>query len=109
MPCRRAAVQLRRTNEVLASLGAQVVAFGPGDAKTGDHIRAKLRLPFPVIADTNRTVYRLFGFRLRAGGIQECGTVVIDRKGVIGHIHRTVNFFDAVRLDTLLPLIETLQ
>jgi peroxiredoxin len=82
---------LGRAHAELAGLGAQAVGVGPGSVQAADRVQRLLKLPFPVLSDAKREVYRRFGFRRRAGLWQESGTVVVGPSGEIALAHRTAN------------------
>jgi len=51
----------------------------------------QLKVPFPVLADPDRSVYQVFELDKVAFVIQRTASVVVDREGLIQYIKRTVN------------------
>lgn len=50
-----------------------------------------LHLPFPVLADPERSVYHQYGLDKALLVIQRTASVVIDRGGIIRYMKRTTN------------------
>ena len=50
-----------------------------------------LHLPFPVLADPERSIYHRYGLEKAMVFIQRTASVVIDRNGVIRYIKSTTN------------------
>jgi len=91
-------VQCRYHVSQLAKLYAQ---FREADAEIvvilGDTLeRAKkyvniLKLPFPVLSDPGRDVYRVYELEKYFLLIQRTASIVIDRDGVVQYLRRTTN------------------
>ena len=82
--CRRHSTGLGRLYEEFQKAGAEVLLVTPGDAQRAKAYAGSLTLPFPVLADAGREVYRLYGLdRMALGLIQRSEILVINRDGVI--------------------------
>jgi len=106
---------------MLDEAGLAVVLIGLGTPDEAHAFRISLRLPFPVLSDSDQRIYQLFGLGhiadssftfsdigplardiLRHGGAfsrsqdmaQLGGTVVVDQRGVICFIHRSQRIAD---------------
>ena len=55
------------------------------------HYSESLHTPFPVLADPERDVYRLFGLEKSLLVIQRTASIIVDRQGVILYIKRATN------------------
>ena len=51
----------------------------------------QLKVPFPVLADPERAVYRTFGLDKAALVIQRTASVIVGKDGVIRYIKRATN------------------
>lgn len=82
--CRRHSIRLGHLYEEFQKAGAEVLLVTPGDAQRVKAYANSLRLPFPVLADAGREIYRLYGLdKMTLGLMQRSEIFVIDRDGVI--------------------------
>lgn len=91
MQCRAHAAQLGRLYKEFRSAGADVLVI-LGDSL--DHARRyaeALKLPFPVLADPERAVYRQFNLEKALVVIQRTASVIVDQAGTIRYIRRATN------------------
>jgi len=73
--------------------------------RTRELHRAKRRkVPFPVLADLDRTVYRAYGLG-KALGIQQSGTFLIDAAGTVRYANRATVPLGALKEPALLAAI----
>jgi len=83
-------------NEIDA-LGAAVIVIGGGPELSHRLATRWLRLPWPVVRDADRSVYRRYGLLRTLGLIQHSGTFVVDADGVLQYAHGGLNPWDALR------------
>jgi peroxiredoxin len=50
-----------------------------------------LKLPFPVLSDPEREVYRIYELEKYLLLIQRTASIVVDRNGIVQYIKRTTN------------------
>lgn len=81
--CTREACAFRDSYEAFAAAGAEVVGVSSDSVESHAKFAAKHRLPFPIVADTDRRLRRLFGVANPLGLIPGRVTYVIDREGVV--------------------------
>lgn len=81
--CTREACAFRDSYESFAAAGAEVVGVSSDSAATHARFKEKHRLPFPIVADTDRRLRKLFGVVNPLGVIPGRVTYVIDREGVV--------------------------
>lgn len=81
--CTREACAFRDSYESFAAAGAEVVGVSSDSVATHARFAEKHRLPFPIVADTDRRLRRLFGVVNPLGVIPGRVTYVIDREGVV--------------------------
>jgi peroxiredoxin Q/BCP len=81
--CTREACAFRDSYEAFVAAGAEVVGVSSDSAATHARFAEKHRLPFPIVADTDRRRRRLFGVVNPLGVIPGRVTYVIDREGVV--------------------------
>lgn len=81
--CTREACAFRDSYEKFSAAGAEVVGVSSDSAATHARFAEKHRLPFPIVADTDRRLRKLFGVPNPLGVIPGRVTYVIDREGVV--------------------------
>lgn len=68
--------QLRHAHTRFQAAGVQIVAVGLGTPVRTREFRAAMRLPFPMLCDPRRRVYRLYGLmRMQPGDSRALGTI----------------------------------
>jgi peroxiredoxin Q/BCP len=97
--CTRQACAFRDVHAQMRKAGAVVYGVSPDSVDSHSRFRAKYKLPFPLLADTDKTVarkYGAFGEKLMYGkkvvGMIR-STFLIDAKGVVRRV------FPKVRVD----------
>src|SRR5438552_18971340 len=91
MTCIEFAAQLGRHYPQFQAQNTTVLAIGSGTVTRAQTMAKNTRLPFPVLADPDRQVYAHFGLFKKMLLIQQSGTLLIDKQGVIRHITRITN------------------
>ncbi|MCH7705861.1 MAG: redoxin domain-containing protein [Chloroflexi bacterium] len=82
--CRRHSAGLGRLYEEFKKASAEVLLVTPGDTQKAKAYAGSLGLPFTVLADASREIYRLYGLdRMALGLIQRSEIFVVNRDGVI--------------------------
>ena len=66
-------------------------AIAPGGPRMAKSTAARLDLPFPLLHDPKAEVFARFGFEKRLYVIQQSGTVLVDRSGLIRYVRRSAN------------------
>jgi len=104
--CQRHAVQLGRIYEDLQSQDTTVLVIGSGSQADAARLVRLLDLPFPVLADSDRSVYRSYGLDKAFFIIQRSATVLVDKQGRIRYVHRATNPNHSLDEAELLAAIE---
>ena len=81
--CTKEACAFRDSYEKFVAAGAEVVGVSSDSAASHARFAAKYRLPFPIVADTDRRVRKVFGVPNPLGVIPGRVTYVIDRDGIV--------------------------
>ena len=81
--CTREACAFRDSYEKFAAAGAEVVGVSGDTTESHARFAAKHRLPFPIVADRDRSLRRLFGVPAPLGILPGRITYVIDREGIV--------------------------
>ncbi len=94
--CTAEACNLRDNYELLQKAGYEVVGVSPDSEKSHENFKTKFSLPFPLIADTEKTVLQQFGvwgekknYGKTYMGVNRM-TFIISSEGVIEHIIKKV-------------------
>jgi len=88
MQCGQHAVQLGRIYDEIQKQNAEVLVIGPGSPEDAKRVAPRLKLPFPVLADPDRAVYRRYGLDKAFLAIQRSGTFLIDQNSIVGYIEQ---------------------
>lgn len=81
--CTREACGFRDAYEAFTAAGAEVVGVSSDSAASHRAFAARHRLPFPIIADTDRSLRKLYRVKNSLGVIPGRVTYVIDKAGTI--------------------------
>lgn len=81
--CTKEACAFRDSYARFVDAGAEVVGVSSDTAASHAKFAAKYRLPFPIIADSDRALRRLFGVPNTLAILPGRVTYVIDREGVV--------------------------
>ena len=95
-------MRLARTYDQIQAQNTVVLVLGPGDRHEAEQLQRKV--PFPVLADPDRTVYRAYGLG-KALGIQQSGTFLIDGAGTVRYANRATVPLGALKEPALLAAI----
>lgn len=109
MQCRGHAVQLGRMYEQLQAQDVEVLVIGGGSREDAERLSRMFKLPFPVLADPDRSVYGSYGLNKALLFIQRSGTFLIDRPGIVRYIHQVTNPQASVDKAELLREVKKLQ
>ena len=66
----------------------EVLIIGGGSRKGAERLSARLKLPFPVLVNPDRAVYRRYGLDKVLIALQRSGTFLIDKQGIVRYIHQ---------------------
>ena len=91
MQCRTHVAQLGRLNNEFVKAGAQILILLGDTLDRSRRYAETLKTPFPVLADPDRAVYRLFQLEKNFIGIQRTASVIVDQSGMIRYIKRSLN------------------
>ena len=83
--------------------------IGGGSQKSAQWVAKMLKLPFPVLADPDRAVYRRYGLDKVLLIIQRTATILVDKQGMVRYLHRATNPQAALEMEELRREIENLQ
>lgn len=68
-----------------------MLIIGGGSRKSAENSYIRLKLPFPVLVDPDRAVYRRYGLDKVLIALQRSGTFLIDKQGIVRYIHQVTN------------------
>jgi peroxiredoxin Q/BCP len=93
--CTRQACALRDGwGDIEAATGARLFGVSPDDVASHARFKAKFRLPFPLLADTDRSVLEAYGFwgeRPNGGKGVIRSTVLIGADGIVERVWTAVD------------------
>jgi len=86
-----------------------VLVIGGGSRKGAERLSARLKLPFPVLVDPERAIYRRYELDKVWIALQRSGTFLIDKQGIVRYIHQVTNPQTSVDKEELMREVEQLQ
>ena len=95
--------------EQLRARDTEVLILGGGSRKGAERLSARHKLPFPVLVDPDRAVYRRYGLDKVLIALQRSGTFLIDKQGIVRYIHQVTNPQASVEKEELMREVEKLQ
>lgn len=102
------AVQLGQAHREFDPKGVGIVLVGPGDAGQAAWFAKLIRAPFPIAADPVCAVYEAYGLTRGALGLQQTGTFLIDRDGILRLARRVTNPMSALDMGELRAAVSQL-
>ena len=93
--------------ERFSGLGAQVLALSPQGVVSHERFAESLGLTFPLLADEQKEVGRLYGI-VGPLGFYRRSVFVVDADGVVRYAHRAVSGLTYRPTDELVAAIESL-
>ena len=91
MHCRSHAAQLGRLYPGFQSKNVDILVILGDSPENAARYAQTLHLPFPVLADIERSVYHLYGLDKVLLFIQRTASLVIDQQGIIRYLKSTAN------------------
>jgi peroxiredoxin Q/BCP len=81
--CTEEACIFRDAYEEIRELGAEIVGVSIDGAETHRQFAARYQLPFPLLADPDKSILKAYGALLAFGLFTSRVTFVIDKRGII--------------------------
>jgi len=106
MQCLGHAAQLGRMKTELDRRDATVLILGGGSATAARMAARFLKTPWPLLVDDGRAVCREFGLGRGLAVINESGTVLVDRDGIVRYARSGLNPFKALDPAALLSALD---
>ena len=93
--------------ERFSGLGAQVLALSPQGVESHERFAERLGLTFPLLADEEKEVGRLYGI-VGPLGFYRRSVFVVDAEGVVRYAHRAMSGLTYRPTDELVEAVEAL-
>jgi len=91
MQCRAHVSQLAKLYEQIQEAGAEVIVILGDTLEKTKRYADSFKLPFPVLSDPEREVYRVYELEKYFHLIQRTASIVVDRDGIVQYLKRTTN------------------
>ena len=91
MQCRVHVSQLAKFYEQIKEAHAEVIVILGDTLEKAKKYVDILKLPFPVLSDPEREVYRVYELEKYFRLIQRTASIVVDRNGTVQYLKRTTN------------------
>lgn len=86
--CNRHVRDLVNRGDEMAADDVQVLLAVPDDRETAARWKAKHQVPFPVLTGRDGSAHEMIGLGRKVfGSMQQSGSILIDRQGVVRHAH----------------------
>jgi peroxiredoxin Q/BCP len=105
--CTKEACSFRDNMIRLVGMGVKVIGVSTDSLKRQAGFKAKHGLEFPLIADANKEIVKLYGVQQAMVGTAKRVTFLIDRDGIIRHIWSNVKVSGHV--DNIIAKIKELE
>jgi peroxiredoxin len=109
MQCRQHVASLRRVYDYLQERDIAVLVIGGGSPEDAARLKAMYKLPFPVLADKDRSVYARYGLDKILFLVQRSATFLIDKEGVVRYVRRASSPSAALDQAEFMREVEKLQ
>ena len=107
--CQLHARQLARAHDDIRARGAEVLVIGAGTVGDAQRYAERLGLPYPVLADVDRSVYERYLLdRVFLSLIQRSAAFLVDRDGTIRYAHVSTNPHRTLQSADLMSALESL-
>ena len=91
MQCRNHAAQLGRLYNDFKAENCEILLILGDSLEKAKRYAEILHLPFPVLADPERSVYHQYGLEKVLLFIQRTASIVVDKRGVIRYLKSTTS------------------
>ncbi len=91
MQCRSLAAQLGQLYNDFKAANCEILLILGESADKAKRYTEILHLPFPVLADPQRTIYHQYGLEKAMIFIQRTASIVIDQAGIIRYLRTTTS------------------
>jgi peroxiredoxin len=86
--CNRHVRDLVNSGDEMAADNVRVLLAVPEDRETAARWKAKHQVPFPVLTGRDDSPHEMIGLGRKVfGSMQQSGSILIDRQGVVRHAH----------------------
>lgn len=112
MQCISFAVQLGQAYPKLQSKNTTILVIGGGGVNRAEVLARTSRLPYPVLADSDRSVYEQYQLGTKLLLVQQSGLVIVDKQGTIRHYQRYTNpgqWMGNHEIDTVYSIIDQIE
>ena len=86
---RKNVTQLKHLYSTLQARHTEVLVIAGGSRAEAEQLATTLQVPFPVLADADREVYRRYGLEKVLSLWQRSGTIVVDTQGRVSYLRPT--------------------
>lgn len=105
MTCQMHAAALVKAYVELRGAGFEVVVVGGGSEADAVKMGQRIKAPFPVAADVERSTYGRYGVDKALLVIQRSAAFVVDSDGHIVYAHRSMNPAGGLDLPSILEVV----
>jgi len=86
---RKNVTQLKHLYSTLQARHTEVLVIAGGSRAEAEQLATTLQVPFPVLADADREVYRRYGLEKVLSWWQRSGAIVVDTQGRVSYLRPT--------------------
>ena len=91
MQCRAHVAQLGRMYQQFQDAGAEIIVILGDTMERAHQYVQSLNVPFPVLSDPEREVYRIYELEKYFLLVQRTASLVIDQDGIVRYLKRTTS------------------
>ena len=105
MTCQHHASTLVKAYAEIQGAGCEVLVIGGGSTADAVKMVQRLKIPFPVLADGDRSVYAQYNVDKAFAVIQKSATFVVDVDGKVVYAHLSTNPSGGLNLGELMAVV----
>lgn len=85
-----------------------MLVVGGGKPQGAERLALNYKLPFPVLADEDKSAYLSYGLDKAMLFIQRSALLVVDKQGIVNYFHKVTNPMEWLSYDSLESVIAEL-
>jgi len=105
MTCQMHALSLVKAHAQITESGFDVLVIGGGTETDASKMAQRIKAPFPILADRERSVYDRYGVDKALQIIQRSAAFVVDVDGRVSYAHRSTNPAAGLNLPDILEQV----
>lgn len=103
--CQQHVARLQRQYPQLQQHNTEVLIIGPEPLADATRLQQRMKLPFPVVADSDGVAYQQYTLNKTLGVLQHSASFLIDTAGILRYARRSTLPMGSLKEDELLDAV----